>query len=63
MFEMRNEHLTKIEILMERIVYEHLVVLTYLKPMTNAMINVMWSHAIGMKEIVVIVLMDAGIGW
>ena len=52
----------RIEILTERIVYELLVVLLYLGPMTNAMINVMWSHAIGMKEIVVIVLMDAGIG-
>ena len=62
MFEMRNEHQWRIEILMERIVYELLVVILNLGPINNVMSNVMWSHETGMKEVVVIVLEDAGIG-
>ena len=47
---------------MEQIVYELMVVRLNLGLINNAMINVMWSHEIGMKEVAVIVFMDAGIG-
>ena len=42
--------------------YELLVVILNLGPINNVMSNVMWSHETGMKEVVVIVLEDAGIG-